>query len=142
MKFKSLIAASLLASGVVSAMPYVPLGKSQESVESKSQEREFGYYMTAHTDGWDDKGNWIGVNIYQIAITEGDDYALGELGISGTPNIPNGSEKVNWIKRSEGFLDGVTTISELPDVFKSLKERNGKGGHNVGIVTQEQFKIR
>lgn len=103
-----------------------------EIIQSVSNPIEFGYTQIAHSDGWDEQNKWIGVNVYRIVLKQGDKVAVGDFGIQGMPNVPKGSEGIVWRSKSDGFLDDVSKLSDLPEAFNMLSK--GERFYNLDFL--------
>lgn len=94
--------------------------------------QEMAFAQVGHSDGWDDTGKWIGVNIYEVLIEQNDGVAIGHFGVNNPEKIEH--IKINW----RSAPDRQSLSVNLKD-YEYITSRLGKND-DVNINTYRSLK--
>lgn len=83
-----------------------------------SPNQEVSLKALGHSDGTDQKGNWVAVYMYEIHVKEGENSASGIFSIT-TDNNDIESKKIRWVD-NQNNIRLENNLGMYPDIIASI----------------------
>lgn len=83
-----------------------------------SPNQEVSLKALGHSDGTDQKGNWVAVYMYEIHVKEGENSASGIFSIT-TDNNDIESKKIRWVD-NQNNIRLENDLGMYPDIIASI----------------------